>query len=61
MKKFNFEVPGYVLEELEEYKNGIPITQVDNLIILVNMAKMNGRINEEQAKELKEYLKEKSQ
>ena len=61
MKEFNFEVPGYILEELEEYPNVIPFTQTDSLIILVNIARMNDRINDEQAKELKEYIKEKSQ
>jgi len=57
MNTLNFEIPSYIKEDLEKYKNNIPLLQEDNLIVLVNLAKLNRRINEQQSKKLKRYIK----
>jgi len=49
----SFEVPNYVLSEIDEYyRKGKPITKWSNVIALMNLAKMNNRLTEEQI----EYL-----
>lgn len=57
MNTLNFEIPSYIKEDLEKYKNNIPLLQEDNLIVLVNLAKLNRRINEQQSKKIKRYIK----
>lgn len=50
-EKYGFEIPYYIAEEFVE--NGL----VENKIALTNLAKMNDRLSEIDAKTLKEIIK----
>lgn len=54
--------PDYVLDEVEYYFNKIgqgknDCFTLDNAILLVNMARINNRIDDEQANEIKNSIK----
>ena len=54
--------PDYVLDEVEYYFNKIAqgnndCFTLDNAILLVNMARINNRIDDEQANEIKNSIK----
>lgn len=55
-KKFNFDIPNYVLSEwvyAEKHNNSF-----NNVIALLYLAKANNRISEENVNKLKNYIEE---
>lgn len=42
--KYNFEIPDYIITEMQECPNNI-----NNIIALIGLAKINGRITKKQA------------
>ncbi len=54
----DFDIPHYIFEELIRYynKNKSPVVW-DNLVSLLNLAKVNGRLSQEQVDFLKENYK----
>lgn len=53
--------PNYILDEIEIYinkkrKEKIGIATFDNILSLIRLSLLNNRINEEQARELKEIM-----
>ena len=50
-KNFNFFIPDYILDEIVLTQNK---PQKLNLLVLINLAKINNRLTEEQASELKD-------
>jgi len=53
-----FNVPYYILEEIVNYiESGKSLRIWNNVELLINLARMNGKITEEQAKYLKEKYK----
>ena len=56
--KKEFNVPYYVFEEVVEYyQRGKPITRQNNIIALINLAKINNRLTETQAQVLRELFR----
>lgn len=52
-KKFEFVIPDYVLDEIVLARNKL---NKANLQLMINMAVLNNRLTNEQAKELKKYI-----
>lgn len=52
-KKFEFVIPDYVLDEIVLARNKLNKL---NLQLMINMAVLNNRLTNEQAKELKKYI-----
>ena len=56
------DTPYYIMDEVQHYFNKINAGKndcftLDNAILLVNMARVNNRVNDEQAEEIKKAIR----